>query len=270
MNCRISLALAFFVVLLTVQAASAFYAPHIGRFVNRDPAGQPHVNRLHTQAQIAAITYGQFIERDEIRAPYHDGMNTYQYVGSRPLISLDPSGLAFYVVGDDIPSTGANGQYDIQRCCVSACGCQHTTIWNDDSPLYDGFGGGYPQIDYPEGQGPPGLPTGPNKKIVKLERCDKTYIPNNSMYGGFGGGFYSSGVTIINKLDHGPNKGKDCSQATNAEIAACLRARPAPSGKPGPLRNCQTDAESAARDCCLCGFKGLSLSPNPAHGVPRK
>lgn len=78
---------------LLVQDAMAFYAPHMGRFVNRDPAGQ--IQRAGVGQTSDPAATGSFVERDSPgpMAPYHDGMNLYQYVQSSPIVRLDPSGL---------------------------------------------------------------------------------------------------------------------------------------------------------------------------------
>ncbi len=82
---------------LLAQDAMAFYAPHMGRFLSRDPAGQPHLSRIGIEPRATNNSGGRFAERDAplVKAdhPYHDGMNIYQYTGGRPTFYVDPSGL---------------------------------------------------------------------------------------------------------------------------------------------------------------------------------
>lgn len=184
----------------------------------------------------------------DVMAQYDDGMNLYQYVQSRPQVGLDPTGLAFYVVGQDFDSTGPNGETDVGRCCTAACGCDHVGIFSaEDGALYDGWGGGYPP-----GIGG-GIPQGPGVSLTKLRRCNSFIYPTPN-----GGG------TIHKEMLWGPKK--NCRDATNADIAACLRAKPKPSGDPGAFANCQTDVEEAASGCCLCGYRGLAVRP-PSVGI---
>lgn len=67
--------------------ASAYYHPEIGRFMNCDP-GPARVG----SGQIAAGR--QFAPRDPTGTnQYADGANLYQYVGSNPVVKIDPTGL---------------------------------------------------------------------------------------------------------------------------------------------------------------------------------
>ena len=104
------------------EEVSAYYAPEMGRFISRDPAGKHSLARIGVTKGVESVSSGgRFIDRDEMvassfddladgadsafvtssydpnedpLAPYHDGMSLYQYVGSNPLVSADPSGLA--------------------------------------------------------------------------------------------------------------------------------------------------------------------------------
>jgi RHS repeat-associated protein len=48
-------------------------------------------------------TLGRWVQRDPVG--YHDGMNLYEYVGSNPIIGLDPKGL-FTFTGNSSDSLG--------------------------------------------------------------------------------------------------------------------------------------------------------------------
>lgn len=126
MNSRRIFAGTFFVCCfsLLTQDTLAFYAPHMGRFLSRDPDGQMTASRTAI-GHSAAPAVGRFIARDsvytlddgfEAMAQYNDGMNLYQYVGSRPTIFTDPSGL----VGRP-PGTFGDCKY-YERTCRSTNG----------------------------------------------------------------------------------------------------------------------------------------------------
>ena len=71
--------------------ASAYYHPTMGRFSQRDPgAGAKSPARVGAAGPAAG---GRFAQRDPTgTSQYADGMNLYQYVGSRPTAALDPMG----------------------------------------------------------------------------------------------------------------------------------------------------------------------------------
>jgi hypothetical protein len=93
---RLALLLALYICGLSASEASAWYAPHLGRFITRDPAGQIHISRVGMeQSDTDATLVGRSIERDDFEPMinYDGGMNLHQYVGSKPTIHSDPSGL---------------------------------------------------------------------------------------------------------------------------------------------------------------------------------
>lgn len=80
------------------QSASAMYHPGMGRFMQRDPRGMqvgPSAISGRPLAAGQAVGARGFIPRDSISTSlqYVDGMNLYQYVGSKPTRFLDPTGL---------------------------------------------------------------------------------------------------------------------------------------------------------------------------------
>jgi hypothetical protein len=78
---------ALFALLCLAQTASAFYAPNLQRWVNRDPIGEKGfelARRRHDRPQFLAwytLKWGQ-------RLP-----NLHRYVGNKPLETVDPFGL---------------------------------------------------------------------------------------------------------------------------------------------------------------------------------
>jgi hypothetical protein len=117
--------LAVFFVLLTAQIASAYYCPSTGRWLSRDPVGEPGFQVLMAAAQAPiAATSSRWINRDPISAqgkktdaataflnaigiksrplkpntssnPDADQntVNLYVFVGNDPVIVVDGSGL---------------------------------------------------------------------------------------------------------------------------------------------------------------------------------
>jgi len=72
--------------------AAAMYHPGMGRFLSRDP-GAGSAMRIGAGG---AAPVGRFIPRDPTGSnQYADGPNLYQYVGSNPVVRLDPTGLAW-------------------------------------------------------------------------------------------------------------------------------------------------------------------------------
>lgn len=82
-------ALVMFAGMLTFsQTASAYYHTGMGRFMSRDPIADPGF----ATARVPMAQGGGFVPRDE--APYSDGMNLYEYVGSDPVNWGDWNGLS--------------------------------------------------------------------------------------------------------------------------------------------------------------------------------
>jgi hypothetical protein len=56
----------FLFVLLSVQLASAYYCPSTGRWLSRDPIGEPGFQTLQMDAQMPASTSSRWINRDAL------------------------------------------------------------------------------------------------------------------------------------------------------------------------------------------------------------
>ena len=90
------------------EEASAYYAPEMGRYISRDPAGRNNLARIGAaNSSVDQPTSGRLIDRNDANtdpmAPYHDGMNLYQYVEAAPLQRTDPHGLESYDPGPNYP-----------------------------------------------------------------------------------------------------------------------------------------------------------------------
>src|ERR1035437_1942720 len=111
-------------VLLTAQIASAYYCPSTGRWLSRDPIGEPGFQVQQMAAQIPAVTSDRWINRDPIGEQgkkvdtataflnalgiksrlskpninsnpdaNQNTVNLYVFVGNNPLIAVDGFGL---------------------------------------------------------------------------------------------------------------------------------------------------------------------------------
>jgi uncharacterized protein RhaS with RHS repeats len=72
-----------------VQTASAYYDPRTGRFISRDPIGEPGAAMLARGAVGANHPGTSFIQRDGSEP---GGSNRYAYVFNAPINDVDPLG----------------------------------------------------------------------------------------------------------------------------------------------------------------------------------
>jgi hypothetical protein len=87
----------------TLQAAFAFYDPTVGRWLSRDPVGEPGFQVLHaataTPQMIAPVSLppSRWIQRDAITNlntnEKQGGVNRYGFVENNPIGKIDPLGL---------------------------------------------------------------------------------------------------------------------------------------------------------------------------------
>src|SRR5437773_1393402 len=93
MNSKIILTGALF-ALWTAQNASAWYDPALGRWLTRDPIGEPGFQALQQVQQTVAVpsgaSSGRWINRD---SGISDDPNLYTFVYNEPITQIDPWGL---------------------------------------------------------------------------------------------------------------------------------------------------------------------------------
>ena len=88
----------FLFVLVTAQIASAYYCPATGRWLSRDPIGEPGFQTLQMASVVqpvaspAQLPPSRWIRRDQITE--RGGQNLYRFVGNNPISSIDVLGLA--------------------------------------------------------------------------------------------------------------------------------------------------------------------------------
>ena len=103
-------------VLLTAQIASAYYCPSTGRWLSRDPIGEPGFEALRTASVVSPVASpvqsqpAHWIKRDPIMEliseaksktttknlkilPNQNTVNLYMFVGNNPVIGIDNFGL---------------------------------------------------------------------------------------------------------------------------------------------------------------------------------
>lgn len=84
------------VTVIFTTDAMAMYHPGLGQFMQRDPHGTSLVSTTNRiGGSNARANSGGFIDLDPAgpTVQYWDGMNLYQYVRSKPLSEMDPTGL---------------------------------------------------------------------------------------------------------------------------------------------------------------------------------
>lgn len=96
---KLTVGLAILATLMVVDSALAYYNPATGRFLSRDPVGEPGFMLVQQTAMVAGITRGGmessgFIPRDPEYVQEEGGSNRYAYVCNGPLNWIDPFGLA--------------------------------------------------------------------------------------------------------------------------------------------------------------------------------
>ena len=114
-------------VLLTAQIASAYYCPSTGRWLSRDPIGEPGFQAMQTASSPSGIgnsqPSGRWINRDRIEEK--DGMNLFGFINGNPINLIDALGLKICEIriyaghnylldektGDPIPGSGLEGFY---------------------------------------------------------------------------------------------------------------------------------------------------------------
>ncbi len=215
---------AVFAVFILADAASAYYSPRMGRFLNRDPIGE-------TGALVvkAANATNPFIARDPIR-PDADP-NRYAALRNSPMNLVDPDGMAPTPMpppGDGPPAAGTNCGIDVLQVPFCLCGggnAGHTWLtW--------GGGGDEETAD---------LPRNYIHGEHKCEAEDPSFI-NNKWH------------TVARSNGLLWRTQKKCSEATCDDIKACLRgymdyqeARKAFHW----YYNCRNFADDAINKCCL-------------------
>jgi len=104
-------------VLLTLQIASAYYCPSTGRWLSRDPMGEPGFETLRAASMVPKVgdsistAPARWIKRDS--ASIKSEPNIYEFAGDNPIIKIDRLGLCS--CGPDITSTLARTLLNVER-----------------------------------------------------------------------------------------------------------------------------------------------------------
>lgn len=104
---KLTVGLTILATLIAVDSALAYYSPRLGRFINRDPIGEPGFVLVQQTAATAGIAGGRmessaFIPRDPLGEAFESPQparavvrepNPYVYVLNSPANAVDPLGL---------------------------------------------------------------------------------------------------------------------------------------------------------------------------------
>ncbi len=180
---------------------------------------------------------GRFNARDPLG--HVAGINLYEYVNSKPTISVDATGLCKFVVGgEEVAAEGdpkETGWEKFQRWIGSSLGIMHVDIYSDNRQIRQGFAGGVPERK--------NAPT-PEEDLSKRT----VWV-----------------LTQINEgwLSWGSEAGTPCLCAKCEDIADCLRNAPKPRRCEynSMTNNCQQDVEHAIKGCCLTGYEASGFGP---------
>ena len=111
-------------VLLTAQMASAYYCPSTGRWLSRDPMGEPGFeNLLSGGTTPTPMSQARWIKRDSAAAKQDP--NRYAFIGNNPISQIDAKGLRIWVC--TIPTSGFP---------LNGCG-RHAYLWDDRKATAD-------------------------------------------------------------------------------------------------------------------------------------
>ena len=75
-------------VLLTAQIASAYYCPSTGRWLSRDPIGEPGFQALQMASVVRSVSPSRWINRDQ-----KNGINLYATINNNSICNIDILGL---------------------------------------------------------------------------------------------------------------------------------------------------------------------------------
>ena len=176
------LATALLVSFIFVDVASAYYNPSTGRFLGRDPIGEPGAIVART-----AVASGGFISRDPVTGP--SALNCYIYPNNAPMNWLDPDGLTAQETQPTTPPKPVNvGTY--------VCGDREKNFFEEIVKTRSGH-----SIRAKNGQGIIDALTGrcaEDTCISKWVHAQHGWYPNSaygkSVGGGFGGGQTGEGT----------------------------------------------------------------------------
>ncbi len=224
--------------LFLADAASAYYSPRMGRFLNRDPIGETGARVVR-----AATHTIRFISRDAL--PGNLEGNLYRFVDNTPTNNVDPDGRE-PCKRDVFPGV------TVQKFNNSV-GHEWLNIAGTYRGFYPNPGKSFPliqpgtwqdemtinlwQVEYPPGSG----------QYVEMPRISVALA--NDWYDE-----WNTRRRCTGKLKYGDAKGTSCRCAKSDEIINCMMKRTEP-GTSGLYLliggNCIDHAENALTDCCL-------------------
>jgi hypothetical protein len=227
-----------FVSFVLADAASAYYSPRLGRFLNRDPIGEPGA-----RVASAATNTTQFIPRDALPGGLEG--NLYRFVDNAPTNTVDPDGRE-PCKRDVFPGV------TVQKF-NNSIGHEWLNIGGAYRGFYPNPGKSFPLIQPGQWQDETTINLWP----VEDPPGSGHYVYVPRIYVAFANDWYDEWNTrrrCTGKLGYGDAKGTPCCSAKPEQIINCLLKRTEP-GTPGLYLliggNCMDHAENALTDCCL-------------------
>jgi hypothetical protein len=229
---------------VTESRAMRWYSSSTGRWLSRDPLGEPGFQALqvaNTEPRLNSPVPAQpawLISPNGIENKVSKGL--YIFTKNNSMQYSDPLGMDdFQVVGGPVnaPDPSESWLRRFQRrigrlLSPITDGVDHVNIYHGHYQLRVGYGGG-------------------NLRPLPDPRRAKERV-------------WALSIVRQGKLRWGQVPGKPCTCATHQDIASCVSSAPAPNINNGYsvlVNNCQQDVQRAIEGCCLEGFAALPMGP---------
>ena len=229
----------------------------------------------HVRNRVYSTELGRWTRRDPLG--YHDEETLYSYCVSSPVTGVDSQGLFSIWLPHVLRHR--------RRVLELSTACK---FWVQQDDFWQPGGLGHRVICFPSSSGIPeclgftplGFPfwaywISPYSLDPSCKSSDTTQGPDSTweifispesertiLYGP------GSASKVPRTIRHGPSKGKNCSNATCADIAACIKAGANGSGPYCPgVSDCRTSVDDLLENCCATKGKekrtGIRPPPSP-------
>ena len=178
-------------VLATAQIASAYYCPATGRWLSRDPIGEPGFQTLQAASpQVIQQQSARWIDRDPIAA--QQTANPYNFVKNNSVNVVDPLGLWATDVHHAIITDWLDATYDNYKwhCCKVPV----RQLLMDGSDTVDGAGGHF--LNFLSAQG------SANAYQHAMRSPQQTVAQAQALYNQFMNGHIQAAKTLADQARH--------------------------------------------------------------------